>query len=186
MRPDQLESAFGMNADRTGIGGIADHGDHLPVAARLAFSDQPLQQLQTNAAAVDRGLEIDRVFHREAVGRPRPVRAGVGIADHLAFQHCCEIRKAAVHQRAKPPRHLSKVWRDQFEGRGAVADRVFVDPGDGGEVGLGGGPDFKGGHGGETIFNGRKRKAPAARPGLSVCPFQSAISRAGRAAAAAA
>ena len=51
MRPDQLESAFGMNADRTGIGGIADHGDHLPVAARLAFSDQPLQQLQTNAAA---------------------------------------------------------------------------------------------------------------------------------------
>jgi hypothetical protein len=29
-----------------------DHGDHLPVAARLAFDDQPLQQLQANTAAV--------------------------------------------------------------------------------------------------------------------------------------
>src|SRR5882757_5060983 len=44
MRADHLEAGFGMDPDRTGIGGIADHRNHLPVAARLAFNDQPLQQ----------------------------------------------------------------------------------------------------------------------------------------------
>src|SRR3954449_8651788 len=46
MRADHLEAGLGVDADRTGIGGIADHGDHLPEAARLAFTDQPQHQLQ--------------------------------------------------------------------------------------------------------------------------------------------
>ena len=59
VRSDHLETAFGVNADRAGIGGVADHRDHLPVAARLALSDQPLHQLQADAAAVGRGLQVD-------------------------------------------------------------------------------------------------------------------------------
>src|SRR5437879_9952770 len=39
MRPDHLEAARGVHADRSGVGGIADHGDHLAVAAALAFLD---------------------------------------------------------------------------------------------------------------------------------------------------
>ena len=172
MGPDHLESAFGVHADRSGIGGIADHRDHLPIAARLAFGDQPLQQLQADAAAMDRRLQIDRILHREAIGRPRPVGAGIGISDHAAFERGDEIGKAAVHQRVEAPRHLGEIGRDQLEGRGAVAHRVLVDLGNGGQVGRGGGPDF-----GRTwaimaqrdyFCSRRKRKAPAARPGLEL------------------
>src|SRR5204862_8359215 len=57
MRPDHLEAARGVHADRSGIGGIADHGDHLAVAAALAFLDQAMQQPQADAAAMARGPE---------------------------------------------------------------------------------------------------------------------------------
>ena len=45
MGPDHLKPAFRVHADRPGIGEIADHRDHLPVTARLAFPEQALQQL---------------------------------------------------------------------------------------------------------------------------------------------
>src|SRR5215813_12179723 len=53
MGPDHLESAFAMHADRSGIGGVADDSNHLPVAARLALPEQPLHQQQADAAAMD-------------------------------------------------------------------------------------------------------------------------------------
>src|SRR6202166_2133528 len=59
MGPDHLESAFGVHPDRSGVGGIADHRDHLPIAALLAVSDQPLQQLHADAAPMNRRLQID-------------------------------------------------------------------------------------------------------------------------------
>ena len=160
-----------MHADRSGVGGIADHRDHLPIAARLGFGDQPLQQLQADAAPVNRRLQIDRILNGEAIGRPRPVGAGIGVSDHAAFERGDEIGKAAVHQRAKAPRHLGQIGRDQLEGRGAVADRVVVDLGNGWQVGGDGGSDFERGHGAETIFVRRKRKAPAARPGLELIRY---------------
>jgi len=46
MGSDHLKAGSGMDPDRSGVGGVADHRDHLPVAARLAFADQPLHQLQ--------------------------------------------------------------------------------------------------------------------------------------------
>ena len=204
VRPDHLEPAFGVKADRAGIGGIADHGDHLPVAARLAFRDQPLQQLQADAAAVGRGLQIDRILHRETVGRPRPIGPRIGIADHAAFNRGNEIGKAAIHQRPEPPGHLGEIGRDQLERRGAVAHRVLVDFGDGGEVGLGGGPDFGSGHGEKDISRptrinafchvqdaprhdaGDQKKSPGREAGASTRTWSVATSRAGRAAATAA
>ena len=146
MRPDHFKAGTGVHADRSGIGGIADHGDHLAIAAALAFLDQAQQQLQPDAAAVDRGFQVDRILDREAVGRPRPVRARIGIADHLVLKYADQIGIAAFHQGAEAARHLGQVGRDQFERRGAVADRMFVDGGDGGEVGLEGRPDFELGH----------------------------------------
>ena len=59
MRPDHLETAFGMNADRAGIGGIPDHGDHLPVAARLALGNQPLSACSAGDANQDGAIAID-------------------------------------------------------------------------------------------------------------------------------
>ena len=166
MGPDHLKSAPSVHADRSGIGGITNHRDHLAIAARLRLGDQPLQQLQADSAAMDRRLKIDRILHREAIGRPRPVRACIGVTDHAALERCNQIGKAAVHQHVIAPRHLVKIRRDQLEGRGTVAHRVLVNLGNGGKVGHSSGPDFEQGHAAETIFAHRKRKAPAVRPGL--------------------
>src|SRR3989442_1341699 len=135
---------------------------------------------------MDRRLKIDRILYREAIGRPWPVRACIGISDHAALEGCDEIGKAAIHQHIKAPRHLVKIRRDQLEGRGAVTDRVLVNLANEREVGRGSTPDFKRGHGAEIIFACGKRKAPAARPGLEFVSSGAAISRADRAAARAA
>ena len=142
MRSDHLEAGFGVDPDRARIGGIADHGDHLPVAARLTFGDQPLHQQEADAAPVDRRLQIDRVLHSETIGRPRAVRSGIGVSDHRALDQGDEIGKAPVNQRSKAPRHLGQVGWDQLERRSAVTHRVRVDLGYKGKIGLGGGPDI--------------------------------------------
>jgi len=86
MGPDHLKSGPGMDADRSGVGGIADHRDHLAIASRFGFGDQPLQQLQADPAPMDCGLKVNRILHREAIGRPRPVRSRIGVSDHAAFE----------------------------------------------------------------------------------------------------
>src|SRR4051794_31035484 len=53
MRADHFEAGPGVHADRAGIGRIADDGDHLAEAPRLAFDDQPLQQERPDPAAVE-------------------------------------------------------------------------------------------------------------------------------------
>jgi hypothetical protein len=80
---------------------------------------------------MDCGLKVNRILHREAIGRPRPVRSRIGVSDHAAFEGGGKIGKAAVHQHAKAPCHLGEIGGDQLERRGAVADRVFVDLGNG-------------------------------------------------------
>src|SRR5258707_1224758 len=166
MGPDHLKSAPSVHADRSGIGGIADHRNHLAIAARLRLGDQPLQQLQADPAAMDRRLKIDRILHREAIGRPRPVRARIGVTDHAAVECGNQIGKAAVHQHVIAPCHLVTIRRDQLEGRGTVTDPVLAKLAHERKVWRGSGPDFEPGHAAETIFARRKRKAPAIRPGL--------------------
>ena len=107
---------------------------------------------------MDRRLKVDRILHREAIGRPRPVRACIGITDHAAFKCGDQIGKAAVHQHVIAPRHLVKVRRDQLEGRGAVPHRVLVDLGNEREVGRGSTPDFKRGHARRLFLPAAKEK----------------------------
>src|SRR5689334_17399647 len=73
MGADHLETALPVQADGGRVGGVADDSDHLAEAARGAGFDQLLHQPRGDAAAVADGVEIDRVLHRETVGRPRPV-----------------------------------------------------------------------------------------------------------------
>ena len=156
--------------------------------------DQPLQQLQSDPAPVRGRLEIDRVLDRETIGGPGPVRARIGVAEQPAVAGRDQIGKAAVDEPAKAPRHLGEVGRLEFERRRTEAHGLVIDGGHDGEVGLGGGPDVERGHfrrtsqghGEQIIFARRKRKAPAARPGLGSIRLIVAVSRAGRAAAAAA
>src|ERR1700744_1946021 len=66
-RSDHVKAAACMEADRPGVGGIADDRDHLPVATALACVDQPLHQLEADAAAMAHGIEVNRILDRETI-----------------------------------------------------------------------------------------------------------------------
>ena len=158
MRPDHLKAGPAVQADRSGIGGIADHRNHLPVIARHAVVDQSLQQLAADTLPMHLRRQVDRILDGEAIGWSRPIRPRIGIADHFAIELRRQIRKPAVHQRSKPPRHFGEVGRGQFERRGAMAHLAIVDDGDGGKIGFGSGSDGHGGHGGRVFSPGTKEK----------------------------
>jgi hypothetical protein len=166
-----------MNRDGAGIGAVTDHGDHLAVAAALAFGDQPREKFAANASPLGFRIEINRILDGKAIGRSRAMRAGIGIADNPAFQHSREIRIAPAHHPLETPRHLGQIWRDQFERGRAELHRLGIDRGDRGQICRRGGPDFNIGHGAETIFAPPKRKAPAFRPGLRSSLCSEAYSR---------
>ena len=60
----------------------ADHRDHLAEAAFLANSYQLAEQHPADPAAPRCRVEIDAVLHRIAVGGPRPVGPGIGVAEN--------------------------------------------------------------------------------------------------------
>src|SRR5690349_6324312 len=84
---DRLEDADGaelealMQADRAAVAAVADHRYHLAVPLRLAVVDQRFQQHPPDSLPCTVGADIDRVLDGMPVGRARPVRPGVGIAD---------------------------------------------------------------------------------------------------------
>ena len=142
MGADQCEAQAAVQADRAGIGGIADHRDHLAVAAGLAVRDQPPQQQSADPAPMHGGRQIHRVLDGKSIGRARAIGAGIGVADQLAVELGREIGEAAARSaRSNRLRHLLERRRRQLEGGGAVQHGLAVDRGDGGEVGRGGGPD---------------------------------------------
>src|SRR5215212_8407175 len=126
---------------------------------------------------MDGGLQIDRILHGEAIGRPGPVRARISIADHPAVEGCDQMGKSAIHHQAKAPRHLGQIGRDQLEGCGAVQHRVLVDFGDGGKVGGAAGPDFERGHGREGYLCPCQKKSPGRKAGAWMLPMLSGQSR---------
>src|SRR5580698_1337419 len=65
---NHLKAAGRVDADGCGIRRIPDHRDHLPKAARLAFGNQPFEQLPADSTSVSSRPQIDRILHREAIG----------------------------------------------------------------------------------------------------------------------
>ena len=64
-----------MQADRCGIGRIADHGQHLARAARFALRQQFGQQQLADALSLGVFGEVDRILQAKAVGAAGNFRA---------------------------------------------------------------------------------------------------------------
>ena len=72
-----------MNANRCGVGRIADDRDHLAIAAGLAFGDQPLQQLSAEAAPVEKEQSsVQSQVTRAATSCAKPKRP-MGILESM-------------------------------------------------------------------------------------------------------
>ena len=54
-----------MKTDRGVVVTVADHGNHLAVAAGGAFINDPLQQWPGNILPLLIGVQVDRILHRE-------------------------------------------------------------------------------------------------------------------------
>ena len=127
---DVAETRRLVQPDRGRLCRIADHRDHLPVAALLGFNEQPVEQRASDAAAMRLRCDVDRILDGEAVGRPRAIGPGIGVAQDcavgaFAFRH--HEGEAARAQRLEAPRHLGCVRRIELERGGAVQDGVGVD-----------------------------------------------------------
>src|SRR4051794_22435014 len=80
---DQLEAEAFVQLDRCGIGGFADHRDHLPESACGAFVDQRLHQCTADAMALEASIDVDRVLHRPLIGDAAAIRVCVGVPGQL-------------------------------------------------------------------------------------------------------
>ena len=78
-----LKPQRAVYANRTGIAGVANHGDQFADAYPFSLRCQFGQQGTSNALAVDARRQIDRVFCRKTVRRAGFEPCAVGITDHL-------------------------------------------------------------------------------------------------------
>jgi hypothetical protein len=128
------EAESGVQADGRGVAGIADHGDHLPLAEPFAGLDYRAQQGAADAASDDVRRDVDAILHRMAVGGAEPEGGGIGKADDAVLQGGDEVRQSRVPHRRQTGAHLDGGRRLLLEGAEAVEDVVAIDRGDGGGV----------------------------------------------------
>ena len=83
---------------------------------------------------MQRGRQINRVFHRVAVGRARLEPVAVGKTDNLAVILGNQVGQSFGQHVGAPRRHFSHAGGLGFKGAGAVEHMMGVDGGDGGEV----------------------------------------------------
>ena len=133
-----LEAAGQVQLDRGLVIGVADHRDELAAADLLASLDQCAEQQLADAAAGMVLVDVNRIFERKAVGRPGPIQAGVGIADHATVSFRRQVGKLAPDDVGPALAHFGHRGRHQFERGQPVQDMMAVDFGDGGDIaGLG-------------------------------------------------
>ena len=81
-------------------------------------------------------MKIDGVLDGEAVGRTRPVQAGIGVAGNHSGAFGNKVREALRRERRRGAARFLPQWADDFECRGAVENVVRVDLRDSGDVRL--------------------------------------------------
>jgi hypothetical protein len=70
---------------------IPDHSDHLPIAARLRFHDQAIEQRASDALLLHVWCDVYRIFDREAVRR-----RATAAALHLLRELLTQIRDSSA------------------------------------------------------------------------------------------
>src|SRR5678815_4624663 len=95
-RADAKKAGRGVQADRGGVGAVADHRDDLPVAETLATADELSEQQLADALALHPGPHVDRILQAVAVGRARAVQGTVAVARDVVAVLRDDPRQAAA------------------------------------------------------------------------------------------
>src|SRR5207237_1364278 len=85
------------------------------LTARRAGVDQRREQHPADAFALRIGGDVDGILHREAIGRPRAIGIGVGVAGNAAAELGDEVGVAGVGDGLEAAQHLLLVRRLQLE-----------------------------------------------------------------------
>src|ERR1700720_1379814 len=120
-----------MQLDGRRISTVADDRDHLTPAAQFALPDQLAEQQPSDAFAEMVRMNVDGIFNRESISRPRTVHAGVSIARHDPMTFYYQVRKAFREHGIATPRNLVRVRWSDLEGRSTMLYMMEIDGADG-------------------------------------------------------
>lgn len=138
---DRLEAEFFVQCDRAAVAVLADHRNHLAEAARFASLHQFCKQGVTYASALERGRDVDRVFHGPAVTHAAAIRTGIRVACEVAIAFGNQVRKSVRDEVAQALGHFCFAWHVVFIGRHALAHFHRVERLYGSDVGQGRGAE---------------------------------------------
>src|SRR5579875_195696 len=126
-RADETESLALVQGDGGRVAAVADDGDHLPPAPRLAARDEGGKQMAADAAAAQRLADIDGVLDRIAIGGAGAIGCCIAVADDGTARLCDEIGQAAAERVLAPARELLDRGRLLLEGGQPVPDMMRID-----------------------------------------------------------
>ena len=106
-----------MQRDGRRIAAIANHRHHLPKPRPRALRNHFFHECQANPTPPSARRDIDRIFHREAIGRPGPVGAGIGVAQQAFRRFGDQIGEARCQHGIPPAGHFGRIWWFHFKTR---------------------------------------------------------------------
>ena len=116
-----------MQRDGALVATVADHGQHLPPASRLATFDQFAKQRAADAAPTASFGDINRVLDRMPVGGARPIGGRIAIAENTAFTFGDQIGQAGSDHALSPRIQFACCRRFFLEGRQTVEHVMGID-----------------------------------------------------------
>ena len=123
-----------MQPDRRPLAAAADHGNHLAIAELAAAVEEGREQGPADAATDFRGVDVNRIFEGEPIGRPCTVSRSVAVSDHPSRSLNYQIGQFERKNIPPAPRNLVLVRRNVLERGNAMKDVMTVDGGDFGYI----------------------------------------------------
>src|ERR1700730_701607 len=128
-KPERL-----VQPDRRPLAAAADHGNHLAIAELAAAVEEGREQGPADAATDFRGVDVNRIFEGEPIGRPCTVSRSVAVSDHPSRSLNYQIGQFERKNIPPAPRNLVLVRRNVLERGNAMKDVMTVDGGDFGYI----------------------------------------------------
>jgi hypothetical protein len=133
-RANPAKAEYFVKPDRGNIRAVPNDGNDLLKISGRTLGKKGAHQASTQALSRTIGTNVDRIFNRVPVGRPRPIRSNIGVADDSAVALGDKVRKPFVEEVAASPDHFGVAWWFDLKGAGRVQDVMTINLGHGSHV----------------------------------------------------
>jgi hypothetical protein len=133
-RANPAKAEYFVKPDRGNIRAVPNDGNDLLKISGRTLGKKGAHQASPQALSRTIGTNVDRIFNRVPVGRPRPIRSNIGVADDSAVALGDKVRKSFVEEVAASPDHFGMAWWFDLKGAGRVQDVMTINLGHGSHV----------------------------------------------------